>query len=158
MELVTIFIIKMLDNILSTCKSIHVAKEQYLKGAIFNAISTFFYFIVIVQLAKESSLQSIIAVCVASFIGTYLSGTMVRKSEGDRLYIFRITSTTLEDGISFADSIRDNNIAIRTTVCYDNSMDKTLFCEVYCNTKEESRKVRDLIPKEFKYHVQNPIE
>ena len=158
MELITIFIIKLFDNMLGTCKSVYLAKEQYIKASIFNALSTFFYFIAIVQLTKTNSLLSILAICLATFIGTYASGKLIRKQEGDRLYIFRITSDNLENGIKFADTVRDNNIAIHTTTGYDKSMNKTLFCEIYCTTKEESRIVTNLIPCEFKYHIQNPID
>lgn len=157
MELLTIFIIKLFDNMLGTCKSVYLAKEQYIKASIFNSLSTFFYFIAIVQLTKASNISSIIAICLATFIGTYASGKLIRRQEGDRLYIFRVTSDTLENGIKFADTIRDNNIAIHTTTGYDKSMNKILFCEVYCTTKEESRIVNSLIPNQFKYHIQNPI-
>lgn len=158
MELLAIFIIKLFDNMLGTCKSVYLAKEQYIKASIFNSLSTFFYFIAIVQLTKASNISSILAICLATFIGTYASGKLIRKQEGDRLYIFRVTSDTLGNGIKFADTIRDNNIAIHTSTGYDKSMNKTLFCEVYCTTKEESRIVSNLIPNQFKYHIQNPIE
>ena len=158
MELITTFILKLLDQAINTSKSIFIAKERYLLGSILNAISNFFYFIVIVRVAKSDDITTILAICLATFIGTYASGKLIRKQEGDRLYIFRATSDNLENGIKFADTIRDNNIAIHTTTGYDKSMNKTLFCEIYCTTKEESRIVTNLIPCEFKYHIQNPID
>ena len=137
MELITTFILKLLDQAINTSKSIFIAKERYLLGSILNAISNFFYFIVIVRVAKSDDITTILAICLATFIGTYTSGKLIRKQEGDRL---------------------DNNIAIHTTTGYDKSMNKTLFCEIYCTTKEESRIVSNLIPNQFKYHIQNPID
>lgn len=157
MELILLFSIKLFDNILSTCKSIYLSKEKYIKASVFNAFSTFFYFIAIVQMTKSNSLSSVIVICLATFIGTYASGKLIRKQEGDRLYIFRITSDTFENGTTFADAVRKNNIPIQSTIVYDQTLNKTLFCEVYCKTKDESKTINDLLPKSFKYHIQNPI-
>ena len=95
MELIITFILKLLDQAINTSKSIFIAKERYLLGSIFNAISNFFYFIVIVRVAKSDDIATIFAICLATFIGTYASGKLIRKQEGDRLFIFRVTSDNL---------------------------------------------------------------
>lgn len=157
MELILLFIVKLIDQALTTTKSIFVAKGRYLIGAVLNAICTSLYFILIVKVTQSDGIMSIIVVSIASFIGTYLSGTLIKKSEPDKLFIFRVTPSSLESGKQFADEIRNNNLAIHTTVCYDKDMNKNLFCEIYCKTKEESKTVMDLIPGTYKYHIQNPI-
>lgn len=156
-EIFSSFIIKAMDNGLSTFKTIYLQKENYIKGGVANALSTFFYLIGVVQITKSNSIFSIISMCVATFIGTILPGFMIKRSERDKLYIFDVTADDLYLGKYFADAIRKENIAIKTFSSYDTYMNKVLTCKVYCSTKEESRTVNKLMPKTFKYNVYSPL-
>lgn len=158
MEILTSFILRILDNSLGTCKTIFISKGKYFLGALFNAFSSFFYLFALVQLTKSNNIYSIIAMCLATFIGTYVPGKLIKKSERDRLFIFDVTADTLESGKLFADSIRNINIPIKTYMAYDSNMNKTLSCKVYCNTKEDSIAVEKLIRPNFKYNVYMPME
>lgn len=156
-EILSSFVLKALDNGLSTFKTIYLQKEDYIKGAFYNALSTFFYLVGVVQIAKSNSIFSIVAMCVATFVGTILPGIMIKRSERDKLYIFDITADNLYLGKDFADAIRKENIAIKTFSSYDTYMNKVLTCKVYCTTKEESRIVNKLMPTTFRYNVYSPI-
>ena len=158
MDILISFILKTIDNGLGTAKNIYINKEKYVIASLFNGIATFFYLIAIVQLTKSNSIYNIIAMCIATFIGTLIPGIMVKKSERDKLFIFDITSDTLESGKEFADLIRKNNIAIKTYKSYDSNMNKTLSCKVFCSTKEESKIVNKLIKPNFRYNIYVPIE
>lgn len=158
MQILFVFILKIIDNALSTAKTIYINKERYVLGSILNAFATFFYLVAIVQIAKSSDMKSIIAMCIATFIGTYLPGVLIKKSERDKLYIYDITAPNLNAGKLFADLIRDNDIAIRTSISYDSDMKKVLSCKVFCSSKEESRFINSLIPPTFKYHVFTPLD
>lgn len=151
------FILKILDNGLGTAKTIYINKERYALGAFLNSFSTFFYLVAIVQLTKNNDMKSIIAMCVATFVGTYLPGLLIKKSERDKLWIFDVTANTLDRGKEFADIIRDNNIAIKTYTSYDTEMNKVLSCKIYCTSKNESRIVNSTIPQDFKYNVYVPM-
>lgn len=158
MEPIIAFILKILDNGLSTAKTIYINKEKYFLGALLNAFSAFFYLVAIVQLTKSNSLESIIAMCVATFIGTYLPGILIKKSERDKLWIFDVTANSFNEGKEFADKIRELNIAIKTYSSYDTEMNKVLSCKVYCSSKFESKLVNRTIPKDFKYNIYVPLE
>ena len=138
-EIIKAFIVKILDNGLGTFKTIYLQREKYLTGALFNAFSTFFYLLGVVQVAKSNTMFSIISMCVATFIGTYLPGIFIKHSERDKLYIYEITAASLESGKEFADSIRECNIAVKTNISYDSDMEKVLTCKTYCSNKEESK-------------------
>ena len=160
MELLMIlqaFFLKLIDNGLGTLKTIYIQKEKYFLGATFNALSAFFYLIAIVQVAKSNDMLSIIAMCIATFLGTLIPGLLVKKSERDKLYIYEITASNLEAGKIFADELRETNIAIHSYTTYDEDMTKVLVCKVYCSTKEESRIINSLIPKNFRYHIYVPV-
>lgn len=156
-EILSSFLLKAIDNALSTIKTINLQKEKYFYGAFFNALSTFFYLVGVIQIAKSNSLLSVISMCVATFIGTYVPGVLIKKSERDKLYIFDITADDLTLGKYFADAIRKENIAIKTYSSYGSDMNKVLSCKVYCTTKNESRIVNTLMPKTFKYNIYSPI-
>lgn len=155
--MIQVFIFKLIDNVLATCKTIFINKEKYLLGAIFNSLSTFFYLIAIVEITKSNSMLSIISMCVATFIGTILPGYIIKKSERDKLYIYDITADDIEKGKQFADDIKKLNIPIRTNSSYNNETIKVLTCMIYCSTKEESKLVNELIPSGFKYNISVPI-
>lgn len=158
MEILTSFILRILDNSLGTCKTIFISKGQYFLGALFNAFSSFFYLFALVQLTKSNSIYSILAMCLATFIGTYVPGKVIKKSEADKLFIFDITSDNFENGKQFADKVRNLNIAIKTYKTYDSNMQKALSCKIYCVNKEESSMVENLIMPNFKYNIYTPID
>lgn len=146
------FICKMLDNALGTLKNIYLTKEKYLVSSLFSAASTFFYMVAVVNTIKDSSFGSIIALCVATFLGSYIPAVIVKSKEDDKLYVFEVTSNTFDEGIELADSIKELNIAIKTVVSYDANTNKVLTCKIYCSTKAESIMVKEIIG-EHKYHA-----
>lgn len=152
------FVLKLLDNSLGTAKTIFLAKEKYFLGSLFNAVGTFFYLIAIVSVAKTSNIASIFAMCVATFLGTLIPSFIIKKSEPEKLFVFDITADNLENGKKFADSLRKKNIPVRTYFTYDKKMNKTLACNVYCSTKEESKIVESLIQPGFKWNLYVPLE
>lgn len=158
MNILISFLLKAIDNGLSTAKTIYINKERYLIASLLNAFATFFYLFAIVQLTKSNSMANIIAMCVATFIGTLLPGVIFKKSEREKLYIFDISSDTLESGKEFADKIREYNIAIKTYKSYDKNKKKILSCKVYCTNKEESKIVDSLIGPNFKYNIYVPLD
>ena len=157
-QIVQAFLVKIMDNSLGTFKTIYLNKEKYFFGAMFSAFSTFFYLIGVQQVAKDSGWLTISVMTFATFIGTYLPGFFIKRIERDKLWIFEITASSLEEGKKFADEIRELNIAVKTTVSYDSDMNKVLTCKTYCSTKHESRIINELIPQKFHYHVYVPIE
>lgn len=156
-EIILVFLLKLIDNALATVKTIYIQKEKYMVSAIFNGLSTFFYLVAIVQISKSSSLLSIVSMCLATFIGTYLPGVIIKKSEGDRLFIFDITANNLSEGKKFADVIRELKIPIKTYSSYNSDMEKVLTCKVFCSTKEDSQIVLDKMPETFNYYIHLPL-
>lgn len=151
------FVLKLIDNGLATIKTIYLHKEKYFLGAVFNSLSTFFYLIAIVQIAKSNDIFSIIAMCLATFLGTYFPGIIIKKSERNKLFIFDVTADNLESGKEFADKIRDKNIAIKSYITYNEDLEKVLSCKIYSNNRDESKTINKLIPQNFKYNVYVPL-
>ena len=159
-EVTIAFLLKMADNALSTVKTIFLTKGRHVLASIFAGISTLFYLLAIVRIASSNNIWSILAMCFATFLGTLLPCFIIKKSERDKLYIFDITSDTLENGKEFADVLRAKNVAVNTSIVYDRDLNKTILCKVYCASKEQSKMVQEILKDkpEFKYNIYVPIE
>ena len=158
MDYIIAFLLKFINNCLSTAKTITVSKGNYFLGALFNALSELFYLLVMVKVIKSNDIFSMIVVCIAVFFGTYLTGVTFKSKQKERLYVFDVTSDNLENGIRFADNVRQLNIPIKTYKTLDTNMNKCLSCKVYCSTKEESKLIEGLMLPNFKYNQIIPVD
>lgn len=157
MEILIVFLLKLLDNTLGTMKNICLTREKFFFSSLLAALSTTIYMIALVKMAKSDGLLSIMAICAATFIGTLVPGLVFKKSEKERLYIFDITADNMHSGKEFADILRSANIATKTSIVYDKMMIKTLSIKAYCANREESKIVNEAINPAFKYNVYAPM-
>lgn len=157
MEILIVFILKLIDNTLNTMKNIFLIREKFLVSSLLAALSTAVYMVMVIKMAKADGIISIVAIFAATFIGTLIPGVAVKKTEKDKLYIFDITSDNIDSGKEFADILREANIATKTSIAYNNVMDKTLSIQAYCSNREESRLVNNNISPAFKYNVYTPM-
>lgn len=156
-EIVQAFMTKIMDNGLGTFKSIYLNKEQYFRGALFAAASTFFYLVGVKQVVTGGWVV-IGVMTLATFVGTLLPGIFIKRTQRDRLWIFEITASSMEAGKEFADTLRELNLAVKTEKVRNSDLNKVLSCSIYCNSKDESRIVKNLLPKDFKRNILVPIE
>ena len=89
MMLIT-FLCKMADNALSTLKNIFLHKGNYMASSLFSAGGTFFYMVAMVNAIKDNSLWSIVAMCLATFLGSYLPAKLIERMEEDQLYVYEL--------------------------------------------------------------------
>jgi uncharacterized protein YebE (UPF0316 family) len=157
MEILIVFILKLIDNTLNTMKNIFLIREKFLVSSLLAALSTTVYMVTVMKMAKSDGIISIIAIFTATFIGTLIPGVAVKKTEKDKLYIYDITADNIDSGKEFADILREANIATKTSIAYNKEMYKTLSIQAYCSNKEESRMVNDNISPAFKYNVYAPM-
>lgn len=157
MEILIVFILKLIDNTLNTMKNIFLIKEKFLVSSLFAALSTAIYMVMVMKMAKTDGLISIIVIFAATFIGTLIPGVAVKKTEKDKLFIYDITADNINNGKQFADILRESNIATKTSIAYNNEMDKTLSIQAYCSNRYESRLVDENLRSTFKYNVYAPM-
>jgi hypothetical protein len=143
----TTFILKLIDSILSTFKTILMIKDKGIYSSIVNGIATFSYMLIIVDL--KTSLQA----GLASAIGSYFSYYMDKKYSKDKVWIFDVIPDSKTSGKDFADNIRDNNIPVMTYVGFNEEKDKIVCSKIYSHSKEQSRLIENFISNDFKYSV-----
>lgn len=147
------FLCKIADNALSTLKNIYLHKGRYFSSSMFSAIGTFFYMVAIVNAVKDNSMSSIIAMCVATFIGSYLPAKLVEKMEKDQLFVYDITTNTFEEGLALIETIKEMNMPYKSGVVYNESLEKVMSLKVFCSTKAESIMIKEVIDDNYKFHA-----
>lgn len=153
-----LFIFKLLDCIFGTLKNIFLYKNKHFLSSLVFAISTYFYLTMVVALNRNDSPGAKLLICLATFIGTYVPSKFVHTldQQKERLWIYDISTSSLEAGKVFADSIREYDVPIKTYKARDKNMEKILCCKIYCDSKEQSRIVNNLIPSDFNYNIMIP--
>lgn len=153
-----IFAFTILNNIFATCRTIFVAKEKYWLSSFAAGISCLFSSLALMKAVSSGNIIEISGMCIGTFIGNLIPGIIIKKTEKEKMYIFDITSDSLESGLQFAENIRELNIPIRTTKVHNMQNEKTIVCKIYCQSKEESKIVKENIPKTFVWTVHVPID
>ena len=152
----TTFVLKFADCALSTVKNVFLIKEKYLLSSVCNSISAIlFIFVADIMANSDGGDKWLIALAVflANFIGSYLPPKFLDKIESDRLFIYVVTADCLENGMTYADSLKGFNIPVSTTVVYDSDTNKTLQITAYSQNKQQSSVVTKLMNDKMKYHV-----
>lgn len=147
------FLCKIADNALSTLKNIYLHKGRYFLSSIFSAIGTFFYMVAIVNAVKDNSLNSILSMCIATFLGSYLPAKFVERMEKDKLFVYEITTDSFEGGLELIDELKDLNIPFKSTTTYNTKIEKVMEIKVFCSTKVESAMIKDILDEDYKYHA-----
>ena len=147
------FLCKIADNALSTLKTMYLHKGKYFTSAMFNAAGTFFYMTAIVNAIKDNSLGSIIAMCIATFLGSYLPAKFIDRLDKDKLYVYDITTNSFEEGLELLDKIRNLNLAFKSSTIYNDKLEKVMGIKVFCSTKQESIMIKEIINENYKYHA-----
>jgi uncharacterized protein YebE (UPF0316 family) len=154
--IVTTFILKFLDCALSTIKNVFLIKERYFLSSVCNSLAAMlFIFVADIMANTDGGEKYLIAIAVflANFIGSYLPPKFMDKMESDRMFIYNITADSFENGMAYADKLKEFNVTVSTTVAYDSKTNKTLQITAYSQTKQQSTIIVNCMKKKFKYHV-----
>jgi uncharacterized protein YebE (UPF0316 family) len=152
-----IFVFKALDCIFSTLKSILLYKGSHFISALCSTIAIAMYSMSLIYVFHDNSLSSLVALSLATLVGSYLPAKAMERLEKDKLYVYEITSDTLDSGKEFADSLRNYNIPVSTTAVRNKSFNKVLLCKVYSQSKSVSKLIENLIPLEFKWSIVSSV-
>lgn len=153
-----IFLAKVLDNGLSTTKTILIQRSRWLLAGIAVVISDFIYFWITKQVVSSDSMAAILVVSLASGVGCALACLLSDKMSKDRTYVNVIMSDDLEAMMDFRDFLAKNHITNVASDSYTLDWDqKTITITAYAETKAESRLINKYIeesPLKFKRVIQ----
>lgn len=134
-------IVKVVDNVILTGKTILTQKNKAVAASILVIVSQFIFYIVIKQIVEDSNWISIFIVSVASGVGSYIAFFISKKMSKDTVFINIITSNDRYKMKALGDYVRSEDIKIVTFDAYSDTIDRTLTALVFANTKEQSIKI-----------------
>ena len=138
---IVLAIVKVVDNIITTGKTILTQKNKAIAASIMVVISQFIFYIVIKQIVEDSSFLSIFIVSFASGIGSYIAFCINKKFSKDTVFVNIITSNDRKKMKVFGDYMRSEGIKIVTLEAYSDTIERTLTALVFANTREQSIKI-----------------
>ena len=154
----SIFLAKVLDNGLSTTKTILIQRSRWLLAGIAVGISHFIYFWITKRVVSSDSMAAILVVSLAGGVGCALACLLSDKMSKDRTYVNVIMSDDLEAMMDFRDFLAKNHITNVASDSYTLDWDqKTITITAYAETKAESRLINKYIeesPLKFKRVIQ----
>lgn len=144
-NLLVVFIIKVIDNILGTGKTILIQKNKAFIASLTVVISQIIFYKLIDAVSDSGSEIMIYVIALASGIGTLLALVISDKFSKDRTYVNIILSDNKEVMIEFRDFLKENKITNLTTDGYTKDWKKTLAITAYAETKEQSKLIDKFI-------------
>lgn len=138
-NLIVLFIIKIIDNVIQTSKTILVQKGKGVLAAITVVISQVIFYKLIDAVTKSGGDIAIYVIAVGSGFGTYLAILISNKFSKDRTYVNVIMSDNKDAMIELRDYLRDHKITNIATEAYTKDWGKTIAITAYTETKTESK-------------------
>lgn len=153
-NLFELFVLKMIDTVINSGKTIFMIRNKKFLSALSQAISNIFYIILMSKLMKSTDMASILTTSLAMFIGQYLSQWIAEKFDKDKVWKIAITPSSKESGKILADELRENNLATQTFPCFRNG-EKVLGINVFAETKSQSAIVENVLSQhdDVKYNI-----
>ena len=153
-----LFVAKVVDNALSTAKTILIQRNRCLLAGVALALSNYIYLVITKNVITSDSNLSMIVVSVASGVGCCLAVAFSNRFSKERTYVNIIMSDNREAMQAFRDFLAQRHITNVTTDSYTLDWDrKTITITAYAETKEQNRLIDEYIKEsqlKFKRVVQ----
>ena len=150
MHLLLLAVIKIIDNIVITSKTLFIQKNNALFASMAVVVSQLLFYFVINQVIEDNSVLTIVVVSLASGLGSYFAFTINKRISRDRLWVHIVTSNNRADMKVLGDYMRNNQISIITFDSYSDDLERTLTALIFANTRQQSSEVDHFIEKSGK--------
>ena len=156
-SLLLLFIARIIDNALSTAKTILIQRNKGFLAAVTVIISSFLYFGVMKEVVKADNGIAMTVVSIASGIGCWLAVLLSNKFSRDRTFVNVIMSDDKAEMQNLRDFLALHHITNVASDSYTRDWNKkTITITAYANTKAESRLINQYLeesPLNFKRMV-----
>lgn len=139
LNLVFLFFVKVIDNILGTSKTILVQQNKGILAALSVVISQIIFYKLIDAVGDSENDLTMYVVSIASGFGTYLAVKLNDKFSKEKTYVNVILSDNRDAMEDLLGYLRKNKITNLTTDAYTKDWKKTLSITAYAETKEQSK-------------------
>lgn len=161
-EMAVLFFTKMLDNALSTAKTIFIQKNRVFLAGLSLAVSNFIYFKLTKDVVAMDGDLGLYVIALASGVGCWIAICFDNRFSKDKTYVNVIMSDEIEAMKMLYSFLAENGITCVATDSYTLDMSaKTLTITAYAETRKESELIDDYIKNcetKFKRVVENNIQ
>ena len=138
-NLLFLFIVKVIDNILGTSKTILIQKNKGVLAALSVVISQIIFYKLIDAVGNSDSDLTMYVIAIASGVGTYLAVKLNDKFSKERTFVNVILSDNKEAMEDLREYLKEHKITNLATDAYTKDWNKTIAITAYAETKEESK-------------------
>lgn len=138
-NLIILFIIKIIDNVIQTGKTILVQKGKGVLAALTVIVSQVIFYKLIDAVSKSGDNITIYVIAIGSGFGTYLAIKINEKISKERTYVNVIMSDNKEAMIELRDYLKEHKITNIATDAYTKDWEKTIAITAYTETKAENK-------------------
>ena len=144
--------VKILDNIISTAKSISTYKGQKILSSILVILSQFTFYLIVSKIASDKNIIPIIVVSLASGVGNYIAFTINDRFEHDNMWTNILTCHDIEEMVRLCEMLSNKNIKYIAYNAMDREWNDTYAVTVFAATKHESKMIDKYIEgRDIKY-------
>ena len=148
-------LVKILDNIISTAKSIATYKEAKVISAILTTLSQLIFFFITSKVISDSSTLCIVIVSISSGIGSYVALKLNDKYKKDEKWTMVITCSNKENMIDLSNYLTKHDIKHIANNGLTRVGTETIHITVFSKTKYESKLIKNFInDSKYKYLVE----
>lgn len=145
-------IIKIIDNVVLTFKSIATYKEKKILSSILVVISQLLFYLVIDQVIEDNTILAIIIVSVSSGIGNLLAFTISNKFKRAAKWMMILTSSDAEDVHRLCGYLAEHNIKYIANNGLTRKNEPTIHVIAFSKSKDDSRLIEKFLESsESKY-------
>lgn len=139
MNYISLSLVKILDNIISTAKSIATYQEKKILSSVLVAVSQLIFYLVIGQVVNDGSLLVIFIVAISSGVGNWIAFSINDKLKRDSKWTVILTCSDINDVKELCYYLRRNGIKYLANKGYDIEFKDTINVLAFSKTKEQSR-------------------
>lgn len=143
-NLLQLFLLKMVDTIINSGKTIFMIRGQKFLSASSQAISNIFYIILMSKLMKSTDPASIAVTSLAMFIGQYMSQWVAEKFNKVKVWKVSATAKTRELGEMVIDGLSEKDLNFRVLAA-EGKKSKAYAIDIFCHTKEETKLAKEVL-------------
>lgn len=145
MQYIILGLIKIIDNIILTAKSLATYKNQKIFSSILVVVSQLIFYLVIEQVINDSTMLAIIIVSVSSGIGNYVAFMINDKFKKDDKWQYHMTSSDKEDVLRLCNYLVEHKIKYLANHGLNRRGEETINVIAYSKTKDQSRLIENYL-------------
>lgn len=144
-EYIVLTLIKILDNVIGTGKSIATYMNKKLLSSILVVLSQLMFYAIIKQVIEDDSVTTIMVISIASGIGNYIAFEIADKFKADDKWQFHMTSSDRDDVLQLCNYLAQHRIKYLANHGITRQGQETINVIAYSKTKDQSRLIEDYL-------------